>query len=182
MESEEIVSPILAILAIGVVFAAAIAMFVVELPSGERVRAAVYRHTQKAIFAIAATAMVSSLYYSDYVHFTPCELCWYQRIAMYPIAVLLLVTLATRSRLAPRYILAMAGIGLVISIYHYQLELFPDQAQICTGAAVSCTVRFVEEFGFVSIPFMAGSGFLAILILQVAEWRADRWYGDGEPA
>ncbi len=182
MESEEIVSPILAVLAIGVVFAAAVAMFVVELPSGERVRAVVYRHTQKGMFVIAATAMVWSLYYSDYVHFTPCELCWYQRIAMYPIAVLLLVTLATRSRLAPRYILAMAGIGLVISIYHYQLELFPHQAQICTGAAVSCTVRFVEEFGFVSIPFMAGCGFLAILILQVAEWRADRWYGDEAPA
>jgi hypothetical protein len=62
-----------------------------------------------------------------------------------------------------------------LSVYHYQLQLFPDQAQICSGV-ISCTDRNVEEFGIVSIPFMAGAGFLSILLLQVAEWRADLYY------
>ncbi len=171
MESEQYVSPVLAAGSIGLVFAALLLLLVAEHPASGRVRSLLTTHGQKAMFAIAATAMAGSLYYSEYVGFTPCDLCWYQRIAMYPLAVLLGVTLVSRGRLAPVYVVTLAGAGLLISIYHYQLELFPDQAQICTGSAVSCTVRFVEEFGFVSIPFMAGASFLSVLLLQVADWR-----------
>lgn len=173
MISEPTFSPIIATLAIGVVFVALLAMLVAELRPAETVRAILYDHAQKGMFAVAAVAMASSLYYSEIADFTPCELCWFQRIAMYPLAVLLLVAIVTRDRLGSRYIVALAGIGLSISIYHYQLQLFPDQAQVCTGEVVSCTVKFVEEFGFVSIPFMAGAGFLTILLLQAAEWRVE---------
>lgn len=133
------------------------------------------------MFQIAAVAMGSSLYYSEVAGFTPCDFCWYQRIAMYPLAVLLLVAVVTRFRIDPRFIVALAGVGLAISIYHYQLQLFPDQAQVCTASAVSCTVRFVEDFSFVSIPFMAGAGFLAILLLQVAEWRVNYLFAHDRP-
>lgn len=171
MESEPYLSPILAAGSIGIVFAALFAILAAEHPAAVHLRTFLTRHGQKAMFAIAATAMASSLYYSEIVHYTPCELCWFQRIAMYPLAVLLGIAVVTRDRLSPKYPVALAGIGLTISIYHYQLELFPNQAQLCTGEAVSCTVRFVEEFGFVSIPFMAGASFLTILLLQVGAWR-----------
>ena len=101
---------------------------------------------------------------------------------MYPLALLLFVAIITRSRIDSRYIIALAGVGLPLSIYHYQLQLFPDQIKVCAGI-VSCTDRNVNQLGFVSIPFMAGSGFLTILLLQLAEWRVDRlykrWYGVG---
>jgi disulfide bond formation protein DsbB len=171
MESEPYVSPVLAAGSIGVVFAVLFAMLAAEHPAAATVRRLVTVHGQKLMFAVAATAMAGSLYYSEYVHFTPCELCWFQRIAMYPLAILLGVALLTRSRLDARYVVTLAGAGLAVSIYHYQLELFPDQAALCTGEAVSCTVRFVEEFGFVSIPFMAGCAFLSVLLLQAAAWR-----------
>lgn len=173
-------SPIIATLALMLVFAVVVGLVAAEFQSGQSMRVLLYDHAQKGMLVIAAVAMLSSLYYSEYANFTPCELCWFQRIAMYPLAVLLLIAVASRSRLDSRYVVAMAGIGLVISIYHYQLELFPDQAQICTGGVVSCSVRFVEEFGFVSIPFMAGAGFLSVLLLQLGEWRAARWFeGEG---
>ena len=92
-----------------------------------------------------------------------------------------MVAVATCSRLDSRYIVTLAGIGLLISVYHYQLQLFPEQAQVCSGQVVSCTVKFVEEFGFVSIPFMAGAGFLTILLLQVAEWRVDYLFRHDRP-
>lgn len=171
MESEQYVSPVLAAGSIGIVFAALFAILAAEHPAASRLRSFLTGHGQKAMFAVAATAMAGSLYYSEYVGFTPCDLCWYQRIAMYPLAILLGVTIVSRGRLAPKYLVTLAGVGLLISVYHYQLELFPNQAQICTGSAVSCTVRFVEEFGFVSIPFMAGASFLTILLLQAADWR-----------
>jgi disulfide bond formation protein DsbB len=181
MVSEEVFSPTMAVLSIAVVFAVLLAIIVAEMPVAEPLRLAIHAHSQKAMFLVAAVAMGSSLYYSEYANFPPCEMCWFQRIAMYPLAVLLLTAIVTRGRLDPRYIVVMAGIGLAISIYHYQLQLFPDQQQFCTAGTVSCTVRFVEEFGFVSIPFMAGCGFVAILLLQVAEWRVDYLFRNNLP-
>ena len=154
MESEQYVSPVLGALSIGVVFAVLAAMLVLEAPWAGRVRGFFADHTQKAMFAVAMTATLSSLYYSEYVGFIPCEFCWFQRIAMYPLAALLLVALVSRARLEPRYILTLAGVGLPISIYHYQLQLFPEQKGVCSGI-ISCTDRNVTEFGIVSIPFMA---------------------------
>lgn len=171
MSTESTMSPILASLSIAVVFAVLLGIMAAELPAAAWLRRTVANHGQKFALVIAASAMGASLYYSEYVGFLPCEFCWFQRIAMYPLAVLMAVAVATRSRLASRYVLAAAGIGLALSIYHYQLQLFPDQAEVCSGG-VSCAGRYVEEFGFVSIPFMAGCGFLAILLLELAERRA----------
>ncbi|MCC7363070.1 MAG: disulfide bond formation protein B [Dehalococcoidia bacterium] len=174
MIPEETFSPIIAVLALTAVALCVLVIVLAELPGQENLRAFIHGHAQKPMLAVAAVAMLSSLYYSDYAHFTPCELCWYQRIAMYPLVFLIGTALVTRTRLDPRYILVIAGIGLGISIYHYQIELFPNQAQVCSGGVVSCSVRFVEEMGFISIPFMAGCGFLSILLLQFAEWRSGR--------
>lgn len=181
MVSEETFSPVVATLSISVVIVVLVSMLLAELRPAETLRVVLYDHAQKGMLAVAAVSMASSLYYSEIADFTPCEFCWFQRIAMYPLAGLLLVAVATRSRLDSRYIVALAGIGLLISIYHYQLQLFPDQAQVCSGAVVSCTVKFVEEFGFVSIPFMAGAGFLTILLMQIAEWRVDYLFRHDRP-
>ena len=122
-------------------------------------------------FFVAAGAVASSLYYSESVGFIPCEFCWYQRIAMYPLAVILLVAAVTNDHRATRYVAPIALIGVALSVYHYQLQLFPDQASSCSSG-VPCHSRYVEAFGFVSIPLMALCGFIAILALQVAMHRA----------
>lgn len=182
MESEGIVSPILAAASISVVFLVLFALVLAEFQFAERLRVILDQHTQKLMLGVAMVATLSSLYYSEVVGFIPCELCWFQRIAMYPLAILLLVAVVTRSRIDSRYIVPLAVAGLSVSIYHYQLQLFPEQAGVCSGV-ISCTDRNVEQFGIVSIPFMAGAGFLAILLLQIAEWRVDslykRWYASG---
>lgn len=178
LESEEFVSPILAGTAIALVFVVLISLLLVEMPQSKALRVLFDQHTQKLSMVVAVSAMASSLYYSDVVGFIPCEFCWFQRIVMYPLAVLLVTATVSRSRIDTRYIVVLAAIGLPISIYHYQLQLFPEQAQVCSGA-VACTDKSVNAFGFVTIPFMAGCGFLSILLLQVAEWRADLAYRRG---
>jgi disulfide bond formation protein DsbB len=172
MESEATVSPILASGALAIVFLGLIAVMAADAPA-QAARTFALAHVQKAMFAVAAAATVASLYYSEVVGFLPCEFCWYQRIMMYPLAVVLGVTLVTRTRLPARYIVVLAVIGLGLSIYHYQLQLFPEQGEVC-GEGASCAGRYVDEFGFVTIPFMAGCSFLTILLLQAAEWRAKR--------
>ena len=115
--------------------------------------------------AVATTAMAGSLYYSESAGFIPCELCWYQRIAMYPLVPILVIA-ALRRELLTVYVVVIAGIGAAISAYHYQLQLFPDQASTCS-IDTPCTTQYVDVFGFVSIPFMAGCGFLAIIALAL---------------
>lgn len=118
-------------------------------------------------FVIAAVSTAGSLYYSEVAGFTPCLYCWYQRICMYPLAGILGVAAIRRDQRVGWYVLPIAIGGLGLSIYHYQLERFPDQGSAC-DAAIPCSFKWVDEFGFVSIPFMAGSGFIAIIALVTA--------------
>ncbi|MGD9755655.1 MAG: disulfide oxidoreductase [Acidimicrobiia bacterium] len=116
-------------------------------------------------FAIAAVATAGSLYYSEVAGFTPCKLCWFQRICMYPQALVLGIAAVRRDRSAWQYALPLSVLGAGISIYHYQLQRFPAQTSgFCTLEA-PCTAKEVDQFGFVTIPFMALSGFLLISVL-----------------
>jgi len=113
---------------------------------------------------VALTATVGSLIYSEVIHFEPCRLCWFQRIAMYPMAVVLLVGAIRREYQVKYYALPLSVAGLAISIYHYLMEVFPSLEGGSCGV-VSCSARLVEIFGFISIPFMAGAGFMVITVL-----------------
>jgi disulfide bond formation protein DsbB len=113
---------------------------------------------------VALTATVGSLIYSEVIHFEPCRLCWFQRIAMYPMAVVLLVGAIRREYQVKYYALPLSVAGLAVSIYHYLMQVFPSLEGGSCGV-VSCSARLVEIFGFISIPFMAGAGFMVITVL-----------------
>jgi disulfide bond formation protein DsbB len=116
-------------------------------------------------FAVAAVATVGSLYYSEIANYTPCRLCWYQRAAMYPLAPILGIAALLRDARAKYLAIPVAAIGAAIATYHYQLEMFPEQSTGVCSVDVPCTVRWFEVFGFVSLAFMALTGFLAIIAL-----------------
>ncbi len=116
-------------------------------------------------WAIATVATLGSLYYSEIAHFTPCKLCWYQRIAMYPLAVILGLAAIRRDRSVRAYAMPVAGIGLVVALYHSWLQANPDSSSTFCTLEAPCTTRHVWELGFVSIPFMAACGFAAVLAL-----------------
>lgn len=117
-------------------------------------------------WCIALIATLGSLYYSEIVNFTPCKLCWFQRIAMYPQAVILGIAALRNDHSIRRYVLPIVSIGAAISLYHYLLQRFPSWASSgsCEPTA-PCTTTWVWQFHFISIPFMALSGFAAIAIL-----------------
>jgi len=115
---------------------------------------------------VAAVTTAGSLYYSEVAHFTPCPLCWYQRIALYPMAVILLVAAVRRDLPSRWYVLPQLIIGAVIAGYHTQLQAFPDHGSPFCTTTEPCTTRYVWEFGFVSLPFMALAAF-AFLITMV---------------
>lgn len=125
------------------------------------------RFAPDLISLVAGTAMLGSLYYSEIVGYVPCVLCWYQRIAIYGIAIISIVALIKKhSEHFRTYVLTFALLGLPISIYHTWLQANPRVTSFCTLEA-PCSERHVWEFGFVSIPFMAFTVlfFTATLIL-----------------
>jgi disulfide bond formation protein DsbB len=117
---------------------------------------------------VATVTTFGSLYYSEIAHFTPCKLCWYQRIAMYPLVLLLGIAAWRRDRNVRIYVIAQCAVGAVISIYHSYIQAFPPDngTSFCTADA-PCTERYVWEFGFVSIPFMAFTAFVFIITLML---------------
>ncbi|HJO80659.1 MAG: disulfide bond formation protein B [Acidimicrobiales bacterium] len=138
--------------------------------SGRSVLASMGGSPLRLATAVAATSVAGSLYFSEVAGFRPCELCWYQRIAMYPLAIILLVAIARPGGDVARFALPLSISGAAVSIYHYQLQLFPDQGAVCEPGA-SCAFRWVHRFGFISIPLMAMAGFTAVTALMVADKR-----------
>jgi disulfide bond formation protein DsbB len=115
---------------------------------------------------VAATCMAGSLYFSEVADFIPCTLCWYQRIAMYPLVVILAIAAVRRDRLVRYYVVPLASIGAAISIYHYVIEWVPEAETGVCSTTIPCSVQWFDPvFGFVSLPFMALCGFLLIISL-----------------
>jgi disulfide bond formation protein DsbB len=126
-------------------------------------------------FVVALVATLGSSYLSEVAHFVPCRLCWYQRIAMYPLPVLLGIAWWRRDDGIRRYVVPLALIGLAISTYHVLVEHFPslEDSGVCE-VSNPCTIRWVERFGFVTIPTMALAAFALIsgLLLHPAPGAA----------
>ncbi|MEX1258230.1 MAG: disulfide bond formation protein B [Gemmatimonadota bacterium] len=114
---------------------------------------------------VALVATGGSLYLSEIANLTPCELCWYQRIAMYPLVPLWGIALARRDFGAWRYGLPLSLAGLAISAYHVTIQWMPALDVVRCGVGAPCTARYVAVFGFVSIPTMAGAAFVFISML-----------------
>ncbi len=148
--------------------AAAIAVVVVVLrlvPAGRPALARLAGAQRWLAFAVAATAMLGSLYFSEIEDFEPCKLCWYQRICMFSAAIVLLVGALRRDRDVRWYVVPLAGIGMCVSIYHYLLEWYPQLETGACSVSVPCTAIWYREFGFVTLSFSALCGFAAILAL-----------------
>jgi disulfide bond formation protein DsbB len=128
-------------------------------------------------FATALLATSGSLYYSQIAGFSPCELCWFQRIFMYPLVVLLGLALIKKERVIIDYALALAGVGLIISLcqnYMYYANRGLNALCLLSGEQVSCVKRYVFEFGYVTIPLMAATGFLLVItFLLFSKYRTN---------
>jgi disulfide bond formation protein DsbB len=117
---------------------------------------------------VTGTAMLGSLYLSEIANLPPCRMCWYQRSAMYPVAVVLAVAAWRReSRVRiPVMVAVIAGGG--ISIYHYLVQWFPNLEGTACSITVPCTTTWFRVFGFMSIPYMALSAFSFALVMMIS--------------
>jgi disulfide bond formation protein DsbB len=116
-------------------------------------------------FWVALLATVGSLYFSEIAKFEPCRLCWYQRIAMYPLVIILGIAAVRHDQGVRIYARALAAIGALLATYHVALEWIPALDTGACGAGPACSVIWFRVLGFVSLPTLALAAFLLILAL-----------------
>ncbi|MFA6339146.1 MAG: disulfide oxidoreductase [Candidatus Paceibacterota bacterium] len=115
---------------------------------------------------VAIMAMIGSLYFSEILHLPPCSLCWYQRILMYPLVLIIPVGILLNDRKIYMYVLPMSVLGMIVAFYHYLLyiRVIPEVIAPCS-AGVSCITKLIEFFGFINIPLLS---FVAFTFISIA--------------
>lgn len=113
-------------------------------------------------------ATLGSLYFSEIMQYTPCDLCWYQRIFMYPLVIILGIGVFKKDASIALYTLILSGIGGCISIYHYSIQKidFLGENSISCGI-VPCTGEYINWLGFITIPFLALIAFIIIFVASL---------------
>ena len=113
------------------------------------------------VFLVSSIATGGSLFFSEIAHFVPCELCWYQRICMYPLTIVSLLAALANDRRVARYLLPLPLVGACVSVYHLLVEnKVVGQSTACLiSAPGGCATKWIEEFGYVTIPVLALTAF-----------------------
>src|SRR5690625_1441992 len=120
------------------------------------------------IWIQALIATLGSLFYSEIMGFITCELCWIQRIFMYPLVMIYGVAAFKKDLSIALPGLFLSGIGMFISVYHYLLQKLPALHEAGGSCGiVPCNTEYVNYFGFITIPFLAGTAFIIIFTLHI---------------
>ena len=132
-------------------------------------------------FVVAAIGTGGSLFFSEIAHFVPCELCWFQRICMYPLSITTLLAAPANDERIARYLLPLPVAGAGVAVYHLLVEngVVGQSTSCLISAPGGCGVKWINEFGYVTIPTLALTGFalaFAFLLLAAFEPR----YGEGD--
>ena len=121
---------------------------------------------------VATISTLGSLFFSEIMELTPCVLCWYQRIFLFPLPLILLVGLFPFDKKVLRYALPLAIIGLIFTFYHCLLffGFIPESLQPCSQG-VSCADSSMVLFGFLPIPLLSLASFLIIITLLLLTYK-----------
>jgi disulfide bond formation protein DsbB len=119
-------------------------------------------------FLLAFASVAGSLFYSDVAGFAPCLLCWWQRVFLYPQAILLLTALIKKDEGIRIHSIVLSGIGVLFAIYHTFIQFGGESALPCAATGVSCQKLYFLEYGYITIPTMSLTAFGLILLFMLA--------------
>jgi disulfide bond formation protein DsbB len=130
------------------------------------------KNSTRILALIFISSTIGSFIYQYGFGYEPCLLCWYQRIAIIPIAILSLTGTLTKSSMLRRQIVILASIGFAIALFHNYIDIFPGSGlDVCGASGVSCLMRYVYEFGYITIPMMSATVLLTGILLPLIAAR-----------
>ena len=135
-------------------------------------REAIWGYELWAAFVVAAIATGGSLFFSEIAHFVPCELCWFQRICLYPLSITTLLAAIAGDHRVARYLLPLPVVGAGVSVYHLLVENgVVEQAKACLASAPGgCATKWINEFGYMTIPTLALTAFVLLIGFLALAW------------
>lgn len=126
------------------------------------------------LIAVTIGTVALTLIYSEYFKFVPCSLCWLQRIAIYPQALLVLLAFKAGDTVRfPVYGIGLSIFGLVVAIYQYIYQLIPPEAResfapcLIDGSNADCASKIMNEFGFVTFPLLSAVTFAFLIVIYL---------------
>ncbi|CAM4491976.1 disulfide oxidoreductase [Paenibacillus tarimensis] len=125
-------------------------------------------------WAVSVLATAGSLYLSEVMQFMPCSLCWFQRIFMYPLTIMLGIASAKNSPAVIPYAIPLVIIGAAFSLYHTIIQKLPPSLNTAACGPVPCRGDYLDWFGFITIPMLALTAFLIILAALLRAHRLSR--------
>jgi disulfide bond formation protein DsbB len=174
VEATLVYNNVLAILSL-VALVGAVGLLIYRLVKGPEAAGLLGGNAIWLAWIVAMVCTVGSLIYSEVIHFVPCRLCWFQRIAMYPLALVLLVGAIRREAVVRYYALPLTLTGLAVSIYHNLIQLNPSLEGGACDPLNPCSARTIEVFGFIDLPFMAGAAFILMSVLLAFYVRTENY-------
>ncbi|MBT3463453.1 disulfide bond formation protein B [archaeon] len=126
-------------------------------------------------FLIALTGLLGSLFFSEIAKYDPCNLCWYQRIFMYPLVIIFFIAYKNKYSKIFRYTIPLTIIGGTIAIFQYLLQMAPSifsNSTLCSTG--SCSQFFIIEMGFITIPFMSLIAFIGITLISFISLKKNK--------
>lgn len=127
-------------------------------------------------FIVALAATLGSLFFSEIAGYAPCELCWFQRIFMYPQVIILGTALIRKEKIIAPYGIVLSLMGAFIAAYNYILQISSVPSTVCsiTASANSCSQKVIFEFGYITIATMSLTAFLLIAALLIKQMVASK--------
>lgn len=155
------------ILLSNIFFVGLIFVYLVSPVWREKIRTHVYTYAVEYIFVLSLLATVGSLTLSDVVGFNPCELCWFQRIFMYPQVFVSFIAIIRKEKNIVYYLLPLTIIGSLIALYHSFILWGGKSILPCTQAGSACAKIYVLDFHYITIPAMSLSIFVYLLAVSL---------------
>ncbi len=133
-------------------------------------RSNIYISCAYSVWIIILVSILGSLYLSEVKGFAPCTLCWYQRIFMFPLGLIVFVGIVTSDKNNYRYVLPLAIVGGLIALYHVLLQnnVIPETVAPCTLSGL-CKEKYLNYLGFITIPFLSLISFTTISMLSLIQ-------------
>ncbi|OBR63802.1 disulfide bond formation protein DsbB [Paenibacillus oryzae] len=123
---------------------------------------------------VSVIATSGSLYLSEVLGYTPCELCWFQRIFMYPLVCVLGIASYRQQTVIIPYTVPLLAVGGSISIYHILIQKLPHDSAIAACGPTSCLDDYLNWFGWLTIPMLALAAFILIGVSLLQAWRIEK--------
>lgn len=154
-------------IALGTIFLQiAILAFVVLWLTKNKILKKIQKNSHIIIAVIFIASALGSLTLEYFYGFEPCLLCWYQRIAIFGIAILSLTSDIRTNKVLQKQIIIFSALGIVVALVHNYIDIFPTGLDIC-GTGPSCLKRYIYEFGYITIPMMSLTSLVCGFLLSI---------------